>query len=61
MQRWEQGTANMEAIAGVGAAINYIASLGTRFGNGEPGFIQLMIRLWAKGCRYTDHSAHSEQ
>ena len=32
MSRWELGTQNFEAIAGVHACIEYIASLGTRFG-----------------------------
>ena len=32
MSRWELGTQNFEAIAGVEAAIDYIAGLGDRFG-----------------------------
>jgi cysteine desulfurase family protein (TIGR01976 family) len=32
MSRWEVGTQNYEALAGVAAAVNYLASLGSRFG-----------------------------
>ena len=35
MSRWETGTINFEGIAGITAVIQYIASLGTRFGNGR--------------------------
>ena len=35
MSRWELGTQNFEALAGVGACIDYIASLGTRFGGAD--------------------------
>ena len=35
MSRWETGTINFEGIAGITAVIQYIASLGTRFGEGN--------------------------
>ena len=35
--RFETGTQNFEAIAGVGAAVEYLASLGDRFGSVGPG------------------------
>ena len=34
MSRWELGTQNHEALAGVGAAVDYLASLGGRAGGG---------------------------
>ncbi len=35
MSKWELGTPNFEAMAGVTACVNYIASLGDRFGNNK--------------------------
>ena len=35
MSRWETGTISFEAIAGITAVIQYIASLGVRFGGGK--------------------------
>eukprot|EP00928_Gymnodinium_smaydae_P095614 TRINITY_DN8258_c0_g1_i2.p2 TRINITY_DN8258_c0_g1~~TRINITY_DN8258_c0_g1_i2.p2 ORF type:complete len:162 (-),score=42.74 TRINITY_DN8258_c0_g1_i2:271-756(-) len=36
MSRWELGTQNYEALAGVEAAVDYLASLGSRFGGASP-------------------------
>ncbi|OLQ02112.1 putative cysteine desulfurase [Symbiodinium microadriaticum] len=36
MSRWEVGTQNYEALAGVTAAVNYLADLGHRFGGASP-------------------------
>jgi len=36
MSRWELGTQNFEAIAGVEACVRYIGSLGERFSDSEP-------------------------
>jgi selenocysteine lyase/cysteine desulfurase len=33
--RWETGTMNVEGAAGIEAAIEYIASLGVRYGGGK--------------------------
>ena len=35
MSRWEVGTQNFEALAGVAAAVDYIAALGQRFGGAD--------------------------
>lgn len=35
--KWETGTKNHEALAGIGAAIDYIAELGARFGTAGAG------------------------
>ena len=35
--RWETGTASFEAIAGIQAAVEYLASLGVRAGRGRAG------------------------
>ena len=35
MSKWELGTPNFEALAGVTACVNYIASIGYRFGGIE--------------------------
>lgn len=32
MSRWELGTQNHEALAGIGAAVDYLVGLGSRFG-----------------------------
>lgn len=37
MSRWELGTQNFEALAGVTAAVDYLASVGPRFGGAEVG------------------------
>lgn len=34
--KWETGTKNHEGLAGVGAAIDYLADLGVRYGNAAP-------------------------
>lgn len=34
--KWETGTKNHEGLAGVGAAIDYLAELGVRYGNAAP-------------------------
>ena len=44
MSRWETGTINFEGIAGITAVIKYIASLGTRFGEGTILNIMLNYR-----------------
>jgi len=36
MSRWEIGTQNFEALAGVTAAVDYITGLGKRFGGAAP-------------------------
>jgi len=36
MSRWEPGTQNYEALAGVTAAVDYVAELGVRFGGADP-------------------------
>eukprot|EP00930_Biecheleria_cincta_P039847 TRINITY_DN27349_c0_g1_i1.p1 TRINITY_DN27349_c0_g1~~TRINITY_DN27349_c0_g1_i1.p1 ORF type:complete len:736 (-),score=116.25 TRINITY_DN27349_c0_g1_i1:466-2673(-) len=46
MSRWELGTQNYEALAGVAAAVDYLASLGTRFG-GASGDMARRDRLKA--------------
>ena len=46
-QRWETGTLNFEGIAGIKAVIDYIASLGDRFGSRKQK--QCIIKLnWLK-------------
>ena len=45
MSRWETGTINFEGIAGITAVIQYIASLGTRFGNGRNSISNLSFIL----------------
>ncbi|CAJ1328188.1 unnamed protein product [Effrenium voratum] len=37
MSRWELGTQNYEALAGVAAAVEYLAAVGDRFGGAVPG------------------------
>ena len=34
-QRWETGTLNFEGLAGIAAVVEYIASLGDRFGSSK--------------------------
>ena len=43
MSRWETGTINFEGIAGITAVIQYIASLGTRFGEGKKYILSLFF------------------
>ena len=50
ISKWELGTQNFEALAGVTAAIDYIASVGARFGHGaaaEPGSSQRRAEIVA--------------
>lgn len=49
MSRWELGTQNFEALAGLTAAIDYVASLGRRFGDVCPdsGRREALVSGWA--------------
>lgn len=46
-QRWETGTLNFEGLAGIAAVIEYIASLGDRFGKAKPQETDLRQRIEA--------------
>merc|ERR1712020_282158 len=55
-QRWETGTLNFEGLAGISATIEYIASIGDRFGKAG-GADDLRSRIVAGYEAITEHES----